>query len=265
MLAEMGERNDGEFEAVKSQAVAARTYALAHLGQYLHAPYDLCADVGDQVYAGASSPREWVDEAVEATRGEVMTSETGLIEAYYHSTCGGATDAIEDIWPKRPRPYLVSAEDDTFCRWSKYSAWTEEFDRSTLVRNLRAYRKSQGAPIGDFKTIRDIELVRGTPGGRLLAMTVVTSSGRWTILSDQIRWALGRPSRPGSILPSSNFELDLTKDGKGQVVKAVIHGRGYGHGVGMCQCGMIGRARAGQTYRDILPHYYNGVLIERVY
>ncbi len=262
---ELGERTDDEYEAVKAQAVAARTYALRHLGQYAFAPYDLKADVSDQVYVGASQQRDWVDHAVLETTGEVLTYGGGLIESYYHSTCGGRTDAIQDVWSKPAKPYLVSVDDDEYCSWSKYWTWTEQFTSATLLANLEAYRKQVGAPISKFNLIKNIEVVRGTPGNRALAMTVTTSSGLWTILSDQTRWALGRPSRPGSILPSSNFEVSLKRDKNGYVTSATITGRGYGHGVGLCQCGMIGRARAGQKYRDILPHYYSGAIIERVY
>jgi stage II sporulation protein D len=263
---EMGERAPNEIEAVKAQAVAARTYALAHLGQYEGAPYDLKADVSDQVYVGASQQRPWVGQAVAVTAGEVITYGNHLIDAYYFSTCGGRTDNIEDVWPKAPRPFLVSVDDDTFCRWSKYSTWTESFDKKTLLRNLRAYRQQLNPPpIGDFKTISDIRLEGETPGGRVKAMIVVTPKGEWSIRSDQIRWALGRPSRPGSILPSDRFKLDLERDRHRNVIGATVTGVGYGHGVGMCQCGMIGRARAGQQYRDILTHYYSGVQVVRVY
>jgi stage II sporulation protein D len=262
---EMGERADSEYEAVKAQAVAARTYALRHLGQYEYAPYDLTADVSDQVYVGGSEQRDWVDHAVLETKGEVLTYNGGLIESYYHSTCGGRTDAIQDVWPKPPQPYLVSVGDSTYCSWSKYWSWTEEFSGKALLANLRAYRKATRAPLADFRSISNIELVRGTPGGRALAMTVTTPSGLWTILADQTRWALGRPSRPGSILPSSNFTLELHRDKHGRIIGATAHGKGYGHGVGLCQCGAIGRARAGQSYRIILPHYYSGTTIETVY
>ncbi len=263
---ELGERRSDEFEAVKAQAVASRTYAIAHLGQYGGKSYDLRADVSDQIYVGASWQRDWVDRAVEATTGEVLVDNHGLIQAYYHSTCGGQTEAIEDVWGKPPRPYLVAVDDDTMCNWSKYSDWVEIFDESTLVGNLRAYRNHVGiAPIADFDRVLDIRLEGQTPGKRYRRMVVVTPDGEWPIAADQIRWALGRPTRPGSILPSSRFVLNLTRDKYGSIVKAIARGTGYGHGVGMCQCGMIGRARAGEQYRSILKHYYTGVRIERAY
>jgi len=263
---ELGERTDDEFEAVKAQAVAARTYALAHLGQYPSAPYDLRADVGDQIYVGVSQQRDWVDRAVDATRGEVIIYGGHLIDAYYHSTCGGATDAIEDIWPKSPRPYLVAVDDDTTCKWSKYWEWTEKFDSATLYNNLRTYLSNQTPrPLPGLAVIDDIILADTTPGGRNCHMTVVTPQGNWTIADDEIRWALGRPSRGEGILPSSRFTLELARASDGSVVGAVANGSGYGHGVGLCQCGMIGRARAGGHYREILLHYYTGAEIQRVY
>ncbi|MBI3872813.1 MAG: SpoIID/LytB domain-containing protein [candidate division Zixibacteria bacterium] len=263
---ELGERTDDEFEAVKAQAVAARTYALTHLGQYGDAPYDLRADVGDQVYDGASRTRAWADEAVAATEGEILTYDGHLIDAYYHSTCGGHTDAIADVWPKPPRPYLISVDDSDFCQWSKYTHWTENFGARVLLANLRSYRRQlPDSPIGDFKSISDLILEGATPGGRVAAMTVVTSSGRWTIRADQIRWALGRPSHPGTILPSDIFTFSLRRDQHGRIIGATADGSGYGHGVGMCQCGMIGRARAGQPYAQILMTYYPGTTLEREY
>jgi stage II sporulation protein D len=263
---ELGERTAEEFEAVKAQSVASRTYALAHLGQYPNAPYDLRADVGDQIYVGASQQRDWVDSAVDATRGEVITYDGHMIDAYYHSTCGGATDAIENIWFKSPKPYLVSVDDDTSCNWSKYWDWTETFDSATLFDNLRAYRKRQDSPpVADFTVINDIFLSDSTPGGRTCEMTIVTPGGKWTIASDEIRWALGRPSRGEGILPSSRFSLELRRAADSTVIGGIANGRGYGHGVGLCQCGMIGRARAGERYKDILLHYYTGAKIESAY
>ena len=263
---ELGERAPNEFEAIKAQAVASRTYALAHLGQYPDAPYDLRADVSDQLYVGASQQRDWVDRAVQATRGEVLMTDGSLIEAYYHSTCGGRTEAIQDVWPKSPKPYLVSVDDDTSCQWSKYSEWTETFDQKTLLANLREYRKQlHPPPIPDFDRVMDIRMEGETQGGRYRRMVVITPQAHWVIAADQIRWALGRPSRPGTILPSSRFKLDLTRGEDGRVQRVVITGSGYGHGVGMCQCGMIGRARAGETYKPILLHYYTGARIVKLY
>lgn len=263
---ELGERKAEEFEAVRAQAVASRTYALSRLGQYESAPYDLKNDVSDQVYVGRSQPRSWVDQAVASTRGEVLVHNGQMIDAYYHSTCGGYTDAVEDVWNSEARSYLQARTDDTFCVWSKYSEWVEHFDYEVLLNNLRAYRDrlniSQPA---SFDVITDIRFAEITPGGRHRTMIVVTPNGDWQVRTDQIRWALGRPSRPEGILPSNRFVMELARDSAGRITSAEVRGGGYGHGTGMCQCGMIGRARAGIGYREILTAYYSEVAITAVF
>ena len=263
---ELGQRTENEFEAVKAQAVAARTYALSRLGQYGSAEYDLRADVQDQMYAGVERTPDWVRKAVAQTRGEVLRFTGNLIDAYYHSTCGGFTDNIEDVWPKPPQPYLVAADDDTFCRWSKYYTWTEIWDASTLEKNLAAYlRTDSTAPFSSFDRITALRTEGKTAGGRGRRLVVVTDRGPWEISADRIRWALGRPSTGGAVLESARFEIRPEYDESGNLARLTAQGGGYGHGVGMCQCGMIGRARAGQGYREILAHYYPGATIEKTY
>ncbi len=262
---ELGLRNADEFDAVKAQAVAARTYALSHLGQYPSADYDLRADHMDQIYIGLEKPYGWVKNAVQETAGEVLRYRGDLIDAYYHSTCGGYTDDITAVWGKDPVPYLVGVE-DTFCRWSKYYRWSESWDIETLKTNLRRYLESlDNSPFKRFDRIISLRTEGQTPGGRIEKMIVVTDRGDWTILGDQVRWALGRPSIGGSILQSARFELSPEYNERGQLARVVADGGGYGHGVGMCQCGMIGRARAGQNYREILQYFYAGAMVEKTY
>jgi stage II sporulation protein D len=81
---------------------------------------------------------------------------------------------------------------------------------------------------------------------------------------DKSRWALGRPSRKSAILPSANYTLKFDREGP-EWTSVTIDGHGYGHGVGMCQCGAIGRARAGEKHDEILHHYYSGVTIDKEY
>jgi stage II sporulation protein D len=263
---ELGRRTPQEFEAIKAQAVASRTYALAHLGQYKGQEYDLRADHHDQIYVGLQTPRQLVKDAVDQTAGEVLRYRGDLIEAYYHSTCGGRTDDITSVWGKHPRPYLVMTEDDTFCNWSKYSEWTETWNADTLKKNLMSYLKTAPeAPFDSFERIFSIRTEGRTPGGRVLRLVILTDRGSWSLPTDKTRWALGRPSTNGPILESANFTLYPEYAEDGALVRLTAVGSGYGHGVGMCQCGMIGRARAGQDYREILTHYYSGVQIKKTY
>ena len=95
-------------------------------------------------------------------------------------------------------------------------------------------------------------------------MEVFTESNVFKVECDQIRWALGRPSRPGAILPSTGFSAKkFINDGYLQSLE--VTGVGNGHGVGACQCGFIGRAREGQKYDDMLNEYYRGAKLVRIY
>ncbi len=263
---ELGQRSADEFEAIKAQAVAARTYALSRLGQYEGKEYDLYADHHDQIYVGLQSTTKLIRRAVKETIGEVLRYDGNLIEAYYHSTCGGFTDDITAVWGKDYVPYLHPASDDTFCRWSKYSVWTEIWDNKTLYTNLQRYLQSRGtAPFKTFTAIRGIRTDGTTPGGRVGKLIIETDRGVIILPSDESRWALGRPSTDGPILQSARFTLYPEYDDYGELMRLTATGNGYGHGIGMCQCGMIGRARAGHDYRHILEHYYTGAIIEKTY
>lgn len=262
---EIGRRKPEELEAVKAQAVAARTYALVTRDKYPDKEYDLVNEILDQVYTGVEGEQRLCDIALKQTRGEVMKVDGKLIDAFYHSTCGGHTDNIEDVWEKDPKSYLQSVEDDTFCNWSKYYTWDEEFPASTLLSNVRTYLKSTGRTLSRLGTqLKDIQIESRSTGGRITSLGINTEAGTTNLGRDIIRWAFARPGLPG-ILRSSDFDLELKRDAANRVSTVFIHGRGYGHGVGMCQCGAIGRARAGFYYDEILTHYYTGVVIEKLY
>lgn len=262
---EIGRRKPEELEAVKAQAVAARTYALATRNKYPNKEYDLVNEILDQVYTGVEGEHRLCDNALKQTRGEVMKVDGSLIDAFYHSTCGGHTDNIEDVWEKSAKSYLKSVEDDTFCNWSKFYTWDEEFPAATLLGNVRSYLKSTGrtqARLGS--QLKDLQIESRSIGGRIASLNIVTEAGTTNLGKDIIRWAFARPGLPG-ILRSSDFDLDLKRDATGRISTVAIHGRGYGHGVGMCQCGAIGRARAGQKYDEILSRYYSGIQIQKLY
>ena len=123
---EIGPTPKEHIEAVKAQAVAARTYSMAHLGQYGEdRGYDLKSDITDQVYAGVAVEDEIFNEAILATRGVVAVYKDQMIDAYYHSTCGGMTDDIEDVWNKDAQPYLRAVSDGDACNISRYFTWQE--------------------------------------------------------------------------------------------------------------------------------------------
>ncbi len=265
---EIGKRPEKEMEVLKAQAVAARTYTLSHIGQYPGKPWDMESDSRDQVYSGIEAEDPTASKAVDQTAGEVATFDGKFINAYYHSTCGGKTDYVSSLWPSKPQEgYLVPADDDTFCVWSKNYSWREVLPQGWLVSKISAFLKAHGQLSTDrIPPITDLTATDRNGSGRIRVLKVQTDTESYLLMADSIRWALGRPSSPNpqAILPSTWFEIDSYKSRAGILDSAILTGRGTGHGVGMCQTGAIGRARAGKTYRQILEHYYPGIRLERV-
>jgi len=264
--AEMGKLTGQELEALKAQAVAARTYSLSRLGQYAERGYDLEATVADQVYKGAKGEDPLASRAVDLTRGEVLISEGKLISAYYHANSGGMTEHVEKVWDLPKESYLVPTEDESFCSWSENYAWQERWTKETLERNLRTFlRASTGLPEGEFGNLLDLQIAGRSPSGRVDVLKVTTDTGTYRIRGDRIRWALRRGSRSESILPSTCFELAMERDEVGDIRQVKARGRGNGHGVGMCQIGAIGMARKGYAYQDILARYYSDTQMIKCY
>jgi stage II sporulation protein D len=264
---ELGDVDESAFEAVKAQAVAARTYAVKHRGGRAALGFDVYPGTQDQVYGGVEAERGLVSRAVRETAGEVMTYGGEPITAYYHSTCAGRTAAIDEVWNVARVPYLVSVEDvdprtgEAYDRASSRFRWTERWSHDqlvsilnrTLADSLRGRRIHQ---------IDDMDVLSRTQSGRVRAMRIETDAGSFTVGRDRVRWILA-PAR-GGILNSSKFDVRLERSG-GQVISIIAEGGGWGHGIGMCQVGAMGRARAGQDYRTILETYYPGARLTRMY
>jgi len=263
---ETGDVDASAYEAVKAQAVAARTYAVAHMGGRAALGFDVYPGTQDQVYGGVEAEREMISQAVRETAGQVATYGGAPINAYYHSTCAGRTAAIDEVWNVRPVPYLVSVEDvdsrgQAYDRSSSRFTWTERWTQAQLVSVLnRTLADSlRGRRIHE---IEDMDVLSRTASGRVRAMRIDTDAGSFTVGRDRVRWIL-TPAR-GGLLNSSKFDVRVERSG-GSVSAIVAEGGGWGHGIGMCQVGAMGRARAGQDYRTILEAYYPGIRIERMY
>ncbi|HEU0012189.1 MAG TPA: SpoIID/LytB domain-containing protein [Longimicrobium sp.] len=264
---ELGRVDETVYQAVKAQAVAARTYAVGYMGRRSAQGFDVYATVEDQVYGGAAAENELVSRAVRETAGEILVHGGRPITAYYHSTCAGQTAAIDEVWNNPPVPYLVSVRDvdprtgEAYDRSSSRFRWTETWTHADLVNTLnRTLRDSLGGR--RITRITDMRVLERTPSGRVRAMRIETDAGSFTVGRDRVRWILV-PNR-GGILNSSKFDVRLVRS-NGRVMEIVAEGGGWGHGIGMCQVGAMGRARAGQDYRTILTTYYQGTVIEKRY
>ncbi|MCP4580535.1 MAG: SpoIID/LytB domain-containing protein [candidate division Zixibacteria bacterium] len=261
---EIGERTEAEYESVKAQAIAARTYAIWRLSTQKQDKH-LKNSIADQVYLGAGAELPLLSKGVEETEGLTMTSEGQPIAAYYHAVCGGSTAPIEKIWDGDKQSHLKGIIDGNYCQWAKTFFWNEEFTATQLKDNLSGYFGNKGElPKKGFGKIVSIKFEKDHSIGRMAEMKVKTTTDEFKVTSDQIRWALKRPSRPGSILPSTRFNASL-RTSKGAITGLELVGAGNGHGIGMCQCGAIGRARDKADYKTILEIYYHKIDIEKIY
>jgi SpoIID/LytB domain protein len=266
VAAEMGKLSSQELEALKAQAVAARTYALSRRGQYADKGFDLDASVADQAYGGVEAEDPLANLAVELTSGEVLTYNGELICAYYHANSGGKTEYIESVWDKPKQDYLIPVDDREFCSWSENYTWVESWTKETLERNLKKFlTPSMPVSKGEFVSLVNLRITKRSVSGRVEVLDAVTDWGTYPICGDKIRWALKRRSNHNSILPSTWFNLEMERKSDGSIQRVIARGRGKGHGVGMCQTGAIGMARKGYSHKEILMYYYSGARIAEGY
>lgn len=264
---EIGPRAPDEGEAVQAQAVAARTYALANLGRRDSLGFDVFGSVEDQVYGGVEAERPESTSAVRDTRGQVLTWKDRPIRAYYHADGGGRTARVDEVWNLPDAPYLQSIA-DTASNGEDWGAsdphhvwrvsWTGEQLSEALAAGLSSY---YGSTLARPDRVTSVRVLGRTPSGRVARLEIRTAGGRYVVERNDVRFVLRRPD--GRVLPSTLFRVEAgpAEDGG----RLVLQGRGNGHGVGMCQWGAIGRARAGQTYVHILSAYYPGAQLRTVY
>ena len=262
---EIGPREPGEFEAVKAQAIAARTYAVRHLGRRDSLGFDVFGDVEDQVYGGREAERTQSSRAVEATAGEILVWRGSPARAYYHSTGGGHTAKVSDVWELPDAPYLRRVSDarpegGDFCAISPRYAWEESWSAVELAAAVAAGVERRFAISAAPGPVTDVRVLSRAPHGRVTELEVRTEGGRWVVRKNNIRFFLRTPD--GRPLRSTRFDVAGRGPG-GDGLR--LRGRGFGHGIGMCQWGAIGRARSGHSYREILSHYYPGTGVRRTY
>ena len=261
---EIGKLKESGIEALKAQAVAARTYTVANLGRRKDLGFDLYGTVADQVYHGYSAEWTVADRAIAETRGMIATYGGKPIAAHYSSTCAGNTESIEDAWGGGAVPYLRGVQDrdrgsGDFCRHSPVYTWRVEWNKKTL-ENILATRLPGLDPrkTGEF-SLRNMEIKQRSPTGRVQLLEIKSNHGTTTLRGDKIRSALRRPVRGQPMLRSTKFDLKFRQN------TVVAEGGGYGHGIGMCQMGAIGMAGQGYKYEQILKHYYRGIDLKRLY
>ncbi|WP_255000454.1 SpoIID/LytB domain-containing protein [Cyanobium sp. Alchichica 3B3-8F6] len=247
--------------ALRAQAVAARTYALRQ--RKPTAPFDVSATVSSQVYKGVDAETPSTRQAVASTRGQVLIYGSSLANAVFHSSAGGSTENSGDLWSQQ-LPYLVSVPD--FDQHSPVHAWEQRLEPEQLQKAF-----------GEIGGAQRIEVLATTGSGRVRQARVIGPSGTLVLTGAKLRSRLGLKSTlvrfevlapelaalPPSLpplppLPSQPFDPGGQSPVQVPPPSLLAIGRGYGHGVGMSQWGAHGLAQRGQSYDQILRHYYRG-------
>ena len=249
-------------EAYKAQAVASRTFVLWEKARRpASAPFDVRATVASQMYVGADDSPHAAEmrRAVAATAGQVLTCDGQLIHAYFCSTCGGMNEPADHAWPREPMNAALAG--GSACSWCsispKYRWGPVVWPKDKLLAKLR--RKDPAGFGPGFGTLAGIEPAGRTRSGRPVDLRIRGSSGAVvTMNAYQFRLAVSEGEPRERVLPSSHVEIA----DKGATLS--FTGRGYGHGVGLCQYGSQAQAAAGRDYRQILGLYYPGAALAKL-
>jgi len=231
-------------ESLKAQAVAARTYVLYWHQVREGGEYDVLADTRDQVYIGMAGENARTLAAAAATRGLVMTYHGALFPAYYHSTCGGHTEDATAVFP-RTQAHFLKGVLCGYCDTAPRFAWRVRLPLGIVRERLSSAYARLGA-------IVEAETEVGER--RVEYVVLYTEQGKTSIPVHLFRHL---------VAPDKIHSLWFTARVAGD--ELVIEGRGHGHGVGMCQYGARGMAKAGFPWHQILAHYYPEASLARLY
>lgn len=276
-------------EALKAQAVAARTYALSRIRE--KNIYDVTATPLTQAYLGLEKETERTNLAVETTKDEVIKYNGKIIEALYHSTSGGHTENNENVWFSVPYPYLRGVESPYEDKSPHYN-WTQTFTNYRIQMLFKKYFKEKN--INDFGEIIGFEILKRGVSPRVVEIKVIGMYYEIVLTGPEFQSILGLKSTwfdfefkvyrfnhlysivnmvdkipflkdnfDVFIKKFEDFEYDV-KDIRKKWDIVVFKGKGWGHGVGMSQWGAQGFAEKGLNYIDILKHYYTGVDIVKL-
>ncbi|MFW5998283.1 MAG: SpoIID/LytB domain-containing protein [Halanaerobiaceae bacterium] len=260
-------------EALKSQAIAARSYALYNIDRHQDKNYNLCATVHCAVYKGTQSEHNKTTEAVLQTRGEVATYEGEIINAVFSSNSGGYTENSDDIWQSEI-PYLTATS----------NMKTEDFDFPLSPYNLKKWLQNKPPsysydpkftghnkyrwvrPISinfleeryDFEKIINIFPLKTSYGGSIESILLKGKNKDIIIKKDAIRSALGG-------IKSNRFIIEKIYNTEGDLKNLILYGGGWGHNVGLDQSASANMAEEGFTYKEIITHFYPGTKISRIY
>jgi stage II sporulation protein D len=244
-------KNEENLEALKALAVCVRSYAIKKMkdGKLY---FDIYADTRDQVYGGVDAEHPVSNKAADETRNLILKYDNKIATVFYHSTCGGYTASAQNVFTSKEIPYLVSVKDGSGpnCRISPRYEWEETYTREKIIERLKKFSLLDNKNY----TLEDISVLSRFSSGRVheLEIEVVNDYDEEKIialLGNEIR-SVVRTADNKSILWSTMFDVELNPD------EVILLGKGFGHGVGMCQWGAISLSQNGWDYNEILELYY---------
>lgn len=227
-------------EALKAQAVVARTYLLVKMKERVSKEYDVDTTTNFQVYGGLKKNDGGARQAVAATHNEVLYHRGHLAQTFFHSSCGGTLASAQEVWGK-PVTYL-NVQSSPYCSAAPVYKWQVKIPFAEISRRLAA------------KGVKSVRIVERSPSKRVKTIKLVTSRGSKKVRGDKFRMALG------ALKVKSTF-FGIAQKGN----SVILTGRGFGHGVGLCQWGAkIQAEKRGTSYRRILDHYFPGTSLRTV-
>ena len=264
---------------LKSQTIVSRSWLLANIEQkHRHLGFDICNDDCCQRYQGMANCSEASIQSADDTLGQVIMFDDKICDARYSKSCGGITENFENVWEGNSVPYLVSIEDTNnsnikFCspdivpeksltnyignvdEKGQYYRWNYEATQSELIQSLE-----------EKQNVKVVEIVQLKPekigySSRIIDLRIEYKDSRDNVKSlvIQSEYEIRNIMSP-SFLFSSAFTIE--KNDKGNFI---LHGKGWGHGVGLCQIGALGMALSGKSSKEILDHYYLDTELKKIY
>ena len=231
-------------EALRAQAVTARTYALYKKKKRRDEVYHL--DMLELAYRGMAGETTRLNKIVQETKGVVMVYNWNIFPAYFHSTCGGHTEDSNHVFGKDSIPPL-SGVVCNYCNKSKYSRWSTDINKSDIEKRLR----ESNIYVSNINTIKTLDPGVGNHGSRV---EIISANGSKEMNANDFRLLVGPNYLYSTAFNSKNSGKSIT-----------FSGRGWGHGVGLCQYGAQAMAEKGFKWTAILEYYYPKINLVRVY
>lgn len=237
---------DWPMEALKAQAVVSRSFALKNLGRHVSEGFNLCSRVHCQVYGGMEGEHARTNEAVEDTYNEVVLYKEDLANTLFFSNCGGKTEYPGNAWESSANPPYLKPVRCKYCKSYRHHSWEQSVAPERIADALKKF--------GIRESVRSIAIAAKGSSGRAASLKIRSASGSATIRASQFRMSLGPDVIRSTLITRIRKSNGLF----------YFYGRGWGHGVGLCQEGARGMAERKKSYRKIVQFYYPGTSIEKV-